>query len=406
MKTKIGYESLFQWSKGRIFFAYSILFLTLTVILHAITATPLFTPSPYNTYTLQALAWRQGQAFLPLDIPHLELAIYKGNFYVSFPPVPSLPIYLLTFLIGDQIPDGLLVKIYALIGLYSICSLLARHGFTYSKAAFWAFLMTLSSSILPMLLTGAVWYQAQVLAFCLTACAFYLLDCGNPTAGLLCYALSVGCRPFNALYGPLIVFLFFYKSIRCGFSFPQILKKLIPGLILGFLVAALYAWYNYIRFENPLEFGHNFLPEFSFQGGTQFSLQHVKANIIKFVFGLPFAKIGNQLVISKFGFSLFLANPVLILLLFWFVTDLLHRQASLINVIIFSFMTLHLFLLLLHRTFGGFQYGARYAVDLIPYVFIYLIFSSQPTSKLKNTSLLLSLAGLLFAIYGSTVILV
>ena len=31
------------------------------------------------------------------------------------------------------------------------------------------------------------------------------------------------------------------------------------------------------------------------------------------------------------------------------------------------------FLLLLHRTFGGFQLGARYVVDLIPYSFFYLL---------------------------------
>ena len=32
----------------------------------------------------------------------------------------------------------------------------------------------------------------------------------------------------------------------------------------------------------------------------------------------------------------------------------------------------HLFLLLLHRTGGGFQLGARYAVDLTMYALIYL----------------------------------
>ena len=58
-------------------------------------------PSGYCTYTLQALAWRDGQICLSQDYPWLELAIYQGKYFVSFPPVPSVPLYFLTFLFGE-----------------------------------------------------------------------------------------------------------------------------------------------------------------------------------------------------------------------------------------------------------------------------------------------------------------
>lgn len=61
-----------------------------------------FAPSMYNTYTRQAMAWRQGLLHLPEDVPHLELAVFNGDYYVSFPPLPSVSLFLLTFIFGME----------------------------------------------------------------------------------------------------------------------------------------------------------------------------------------------------------------------------------------------------------------------------------------------------------------
>ena len=60
-------------------------FVLLSLLILSMLETSPMTPSPYNTYTLQALAWRKGQAFLDGDVPYLELAIYQGRYFVSFP---------------------------------------------------------------------------------------------------------------------------------------------------------------------------------------------------------------------------------------------------------------------------------------------------------------------------------
>ena len=57
---------------------------------HLALGTQPFAHSDYDSYTLQALAWREGKISLGQDYPHLELAVYEGDWYVSFPPVPSL----------------------------------------------------------------------------------------------------------------------------------------------------------------------------------------------------------------------------------------------------------------------------------------------------------------------------
>ena len=128
------------------------------LVLHAASGTPVFAPSAYNSYTLQALAWRRGLPYLQQDVPHLELAIKDGLYFVSFPPVPSIPLYLLSFIFGDHTPDGLLVKLYALIAYLAMYRALRHQGRQDMYAALSSFLLCAASSMLPLLLSGAVWY--------------------------------------------------------------------------------------------------------------------------------------------------------------------------------------------------------------------------------------------------------
>lgn len=377
-------------------------FVLLLVFLYVNLGISPFQPSAYNTYTLQALAWRRGQAHLDHDVPHLELAIYQGRYYVSFPPVPTVPVYLLSFLFEDKVPDGLLVALYALIALLTLWKLLDRKGYPPLVAAGWALLLLCASSFLPLMANGAVWYQAQMMALMWIMLAIERMDRGKPTWGLLFYALSVGCRPFNVCYGPLLMLLYIRHQHQGGMRLPSIVKKLLPGILAGLFVAFLYGLYNALRFANPLEFGHNHLPEFSFQGGIQFSLTHLGNNISTYIFGLPYQAGAQGLELKKFGFSLFLANPALLLMLVWAVALAVKRRFTWNHGLILIFFSMQLFGLLLHRTFGGFQFGARYAADLIPYAALFLLYRQKKAMTTAEAAVMLT--GLVFSIYGSLMI--
>ena len=103
---------------------------------------------------------------------------------------------------------------------------LKRAGYQKRGAAALAFLICFSSSLLPLTLDGAVWYHAQVLAFFLTMAAVCLFTMDFPTPALLCYALSVACRPFNALYGLPLFFTWFSLSRRAGVSWKSASRPL------------------------------------------------------------------------------------------------------------------------------------------------------------------------------------
>ena len=326
--------------------------------------------SAYNSYTLQAMAWREGSVSLGRDYPHLELAVYNNDWYVSFPPVPSVPMYLLTFICGIDTPDALMVKLYAMVAVMAIYLMLTHRWWNRWHAAGMALLMALGGSMLPLIMDGAVWYQAQVMAFMLTVSSIALMMSGRMTGSLLLYALAVGCRPFNVCYGPLLMILWYIR--RPGRSLTTVVRRLGPGVALGLCVAAAYAAYNYARFGNVFEFGHNYLPEFTRSAHGQFSLNHLAANAKRFLLGLPVYRTESGWEFEKFGCSVFLGNPMLILLVVWFVCDLARGRMNLSKGLTMLFCAAQLFLLLLHRTGGGFQLGARYAVDLVPYSLVYL----------------------------------
>ena len=86
-----------------------------------------------------------------------------------------------------------------------------------------------------------------------------------------------------------------------------------------------------------------------------------------------------------------------------FCADVIKRRAGAYEALIIMLFVPHLLLLLSHRTFGGFQFGARYAVDLIPYAFAYLAGRELPRAW-KKPCLLVMLAGLAFSIFGSLMI--
>ena len=372
----------------------------LWVILHALTGGSFWGPTPYNTYTRQAMAWREGMLHLPEDVPYLELAVYEGDYYVSFPPLPSVVLLPLTFIFGWDTPDSLLMKLYAAGACLLLYAALKRRGYRKWDAGVFSFLLCFSSSLLPLTLNGAVWYHAQVLAFFLTTAAVCLMILDKPTLSLLCYALSVACRPFNALYALPLFTAYLAENRRAGNPFKNTARAMLPGVCLGLCVAFGIGAYNYVRFGNPLEFGHNYLPEFSFQGGVQFSIDHVANNLKRFLWGLPLNSGGEG---EKFGYSMLLACPTLPLMLYWFIDDLFRRRMRAEKAVVLLTCVANAFLLLLHRTFGGYQLGARYAVDLVPYTFFYLLLTPEK-KRSSVVELLILLAVLGFTAWAAAIV--
>ena len=338
---------------------------------HLALGTQPFAHSNYDSYTLQALAWREGRMSLGQDYPHLELAVYEGDWYVSFPPVPTLVQLPLTLLFGRETPDGLLVKLYVAGAFLILYNYFRRsRGQRPWSAAAWALFFTFGCNMISVSLDGGVWYQAQTLNFLLLAGAFSAMARMRPTLSCVLYALAVGCRPFTALFGAVLLAMYLSRKKR-----PR--PRLVPGIAAGLAIAACYAAYNYARFGNPFEFGHNYLPEFTRVETGQFSLAYVAGNLKTFLFGLPFSVQDGVWTLNKFGFSMFLCNPVLWISFVWLAAAAIRRQLRPQALLCGAMLVIHLFCLMLHKSFGGFQFGARYTLEMIPYALGILHFAPR-----------------------------
>jgi len=362
-----------------------------------------FAHSGRDSYTLMALAWRKGLLHLEHDFPNLELAIYNGNYYVSFPSVPALVMLPLTFIFGANTPNTIVNFCY-LMGSYMAGYHLSRRFRRPGSALFTALFLTLGCNAFYLSLAGDVWYQAQLLSFFLTTmCAMGLTSRspGQWAWGLFCLALSVGCRPFQAAYVPFALWMLYQNlAQRHRKGFWGTILRGVPYVIAPALVAVALGWYNWVRFGNPLEFGHNYLPEFTRNPETpQLGLQYVWNNI-KGLMKLPYFDEGRLEFPVFNGFAFYLANPIYVTAGVCVVTKLVKRSLDAGDILLGAGFALSIFLLLIHKTFGGWQFGARYLCDLVPML---MLFELRGRKKQRGWETAIGTFAIAFNIYGAIV---
>ncbi|MDO9352806.1 MAG: hypothetical protein Q7T55_03885 [Solirubrobacteraceae bacterium] len=325
----------------------------------------LWAHTPYDSYTLQAMAWRDGHVALSQNYEWLELAIFKGDYYVSFPPLPSVVMWVLTFPFGENTPSGAVGVVYFVGGLLALWALLRRY-LPADQAALWLVFVALGGTILSLVsagqgASGGVWFQAQLLAFFLTSLAFLLVDGKNKIGwviGLSCLALAVGCRPFNLIYAPALLWML---SRHLG----EVKLSALRYLAAPVAVLAVYGIYNFARFGNPTEFGHTYLPELAQAGTGMFLLSSVPTHLHN-VLSAPSFEAGKLVIPQAGGFAVYLTNPMILIGLAVILVRGVRRKADALDAILLVTILLHAVLLLSHRTNGGWQYGTRYLTDLLP----------------------------------------
>lgn len=335
--------------------------------------------NPYRSYALQACAWLDGRLDLGKDYPWLELAIYEGKYYVSFPPFPSLVLLPFAAVLGTNTPDHWISLGFSIIGIIYAIRLYRAITGTYEMAEQYVLFLFLGNGYLFIALQGGwVWYMAQTMCFTFSLMSlFYAANkhIGRAFAFLAC---AFGCRPMVVAYIPLILMLGTEKAsvktrMRKGY-------RLIPAcMIIGF-----YLMLNAARFDNPFEFGHTHLPEFVRSTEGQFSLNYATKNFNQ-LFRLP--QTGGEhgmLIYDTYDCMAFwLIDPIIVsFMVMWLYALTRKRKACGLNLILVpATICVHLMIVCCHKTMGGYQFGNRYIVDMLPYVFYGLITYKQGVGK-------------------------
>lgn len=335
--------------------------------------------NPYRSYALQACAWLNGRLDLGKDYPWLELAIYEGKYYVSFPPFPSLVLLPFAAVLGTNTPDHWISLGFSIIGIIYAIRLYRAITGTYEMAEQYVLFLFLGNGYLFIALQGGwVWYMAQTMCFTFSLMSLFYAANKHIGRALAFLACAFGCRPMVVAYIPLILMLGTEKAsvktwIRKGY-------RLIPAcMIIGF-----YLMLNAARFDNPFEFGHTHLPEFVRSTEGQFSLNYATKNFNQ-LFRLP--QTGGEhgmLIYDTYDcMAVWLINPIIVsFMVTWLYALTRKRKACGLNLIIVpATICVHLMIVCCHKTMGGYQFGNRYIVDMLPYVFYGLITYKQGVGK-------------------------
>ena len=358
--------------------------------------------NPYNSYTLQACAWLQGRLDLGMDYSWLELAIHEGKYYVSFPPFPSFVMLPLALFFGANASETLVCWIVVMLGVIQAVRIYRSVCGSNLSLYLYVLFLFLSTGFMFIAQTGWVWFMAQ--SFCFTLCLSAVAASLNGRGGWsLCFwACAVGCRPLVALFFPVLICLLRARTPQR--SWGRWLKEHWTWILPPLVIALIYMILNYARFGNPLEFGHNYLPEFQ-KYGKQFSLSYVSDHLLTLLRFPAFNERGRMVPEYMDTYCFFIMNPLYITFLASLANAVLHRDESApvrhLRIWIPLLTVAHLLVTCMHRTLGAFQWGNRYLLDALPFLFVGILLFRPRSERFDLFQLPLFILGFSLSLSGT-----
>lgn len=342
-----------------------------------------------NSYTRQAVAFLSGHLDLTdgSSLAYLELAIKDGKYYVSFPPFPAFVLLPFAVFCGLSTPDFLIIYISDVLAAAVAFLIAKEHKIAPLYCLIDSLFIILGSNFVFLMLNPSVWFLAQNLCFTMALFSLYFATKGKNALAFLFWAFAVGCRPMQIVFLPVLLFVVYEKyKVKCPEAgFFKMLLKIWKSYIPMAVTAWVYMILNYARFQNPFEFGHNYLPEFVNAPEGQFSLSYVSNNIAFLFHNIEFDETG-KMVISHFGnLSMFIVIPVATVFVMFGIISLFgkgqnRKKYCTLFLLTFICASAYLFLVVMHKTMGAWQFGCRYAVDIVPWIYLFVCgcFSKKP----------------------------
>jgi hypothetical protein len=326
-----------------------------------------------------------------------EMVPFEGRYYSVFPlgaVLAMLPVATLKhFGIIELFPGAVIAALLAGAAATLLYLLSAKYGDGLKRRLTLAILPVFGSWMWANLAFAGAWHIALGFAVAgqLGALYFILIDY-RPTLAGLCFALAFGNRTELILLAPIFIYLII-KYARPDAVKDDVGRWLMAArfvsipIVLGLLTLS----YNYARFSSIFDFGYARIPgvldEPWYQHGI-FSVHAIPLNAQAMLFE-TWRRVDRfpYFTPTGFGGSIFLSCPFLIYLFRRGARDAGLKTLSWIAVAI---LTLSLWV---HGNPGGWQISYRYAMDLLPWMFLILLENSpKKVGLIESTSLLASIA--------------
>jgi hypothetical protein len=265
---------------------------------------------------------------------------------------------------------------------------------------FFSLFLTVASNWLFTAQTAWVWFIAQNMAFTLSLMAIYYALKGRAALSLAFWACSVGCRPLQVFYLPILLYLL-YESFK-NEKLSVIIRKKWVCVIPVFVIALSYMVLNFARFGNPLEFGHNYLPEFTEAQLGQFNIAYVFQNLSSLI-RMPRISFNGAWEYQAFnGTNMFLISPIFISAVVYGIKSIFRKTKDRkLVILIFVMAIFQILAITAHKTMGGSQFGNRYTNDILPMMLILIGLTLPKKDGVSAFNYVLFLIGITINIIGS-----
>jgi hypothetical protein len=346
-------------------------------------------PGHFYDYTM-----RIAGAFLQGDLGTIEtpptwlneMIPLDGKFYSAFPlgsVLSMLPLAILKKLGAiENFPGTFLAAVTAAIIAMLLYLLSARYDHTTRKRAMLVLFPVFGTWMWANLAFAGSWHIALGLAVAGQLGALYfILIRFHPLPAGCCFALALGNRTEVVLLAPVFLYLI-YRQTAAPERWRAIDRFAAAPLLLGVLTLL----YNYARFSSVFDFGYARIPgvldEPWYQHGI-FSIHAIPGNAYAMLIE-PWKQAAHfpYLVPSGFGGSILLNSPFLL-----FLFRMGARDATL-KLLAWAAIVILTLVLWCHGNTGGWQISYRYAMVLLPWMFLILLESSPRKVTLAEGILL------------------
>ncbi len=355
--------------------------------------------APHFVYLADALLHGQAQLRVP-PLNNNDWIHHRGEWHVSFPPVPAVFMMPWVALFGRDFNDVLFTLPWAALNvllMFLVLELLGREGLSplgrrghlWLTGLFGFGTLHYCCSVL-----GEVWFTAQVMGVSFS----------------LAYILA-GYRARHPLLAGLFLALAFDTRVNLAFSVGYFLLQLVlprladgrpaagswrraaaklalfaaPVLVLGAAQMA----FNHVRFGNVFEFGHALL---SGPAGSRiaehglFAYHYLEWNLRALLLRLPTLLDQPPYIgYNPDGLSIFLTTPVFVRL-FW------PRAKPWLYPILWAAAVPALLPALFYQNSGYVQFGYRFSLDITPYLIMLLAVGRVPMNRWTKLLILASVA--------------
>ena len=335
------------------------------------------------------------------ELPIARVRQTKGfTIYMSFPPLPTLLMLPSAAISGrdgnDVLPTVLIAALILPLALL-VLRRLAAAGMSKRELREDLWLvgaLAFGSVLFFSAVQGKVWYTAQVVGVALALTyAWASIEAKHPLSAGLALGAAALTRTAMAFMFPLFVLEAWRVSGGDRRAFVRRLAWFAAPVVV-FAIAGMI--YNYVRFASPTEFGHTYLDVRQQLVIEQYGLAsyHYLARNLAVAFTLlpelpgraPWIQVGGH------GLAIWVTTPLFLYLLWPREKPPLHRTL---------WLTIALVALpsLLYMNSGWVQFGYRFSLDYIVFLFMLLAIGGRPLTRVAKALVIVGIVVNLFGAY-------